>query len=249
MENNEKQNIKSKVFSIIEKECLCPEPKWKARLSDYSLWVVSILSIIVGGFSFSLFLTEWAENDFDLFERMSGGFWQNFFGTLPYIWFLFIFIFLFYSFYFLKNTERCYRFERYWIISGSVLSGLLAGIVLHFAGVGRLSEDFFVMSIPRYHEFTGNHAARWMNPENGFLTGEIISVGTSTFVVTDLAERQWIITTRPLFPGNNLVSTGTRVKLVGDIRRDGTFEVEELRPWPGKVESTICTPTAPTPGC
>lgn len=241
MEQKNEENCINCVMKRLRDERITPRAKWRFLFHDYSVFAVSILSLVVGTFSFSVFLNILLSGDWDIYPQIGRGFWEHAFKTFPFLWLVFLCLFVFYALYaFFSSTEKGYRYKQSIVISLSIFLSLILGSLAYFAGIGEKIDDFLIETVPYYHTITGDRACLWLQPNRGLLAGMIVSTGTKPFIIVDFNGNRWIATGTPVISSNITNHPGERVKILGVNRNNFIFEAREFRIWRGSVEQNPC---------
>jgi len=89
------KNISQKVLEAIKNQKIVPKPKWTFLLKENLMWAFGIASLIVGGLAFAVIIHMVRNNDWDVYQDISGGLLQFILLTLPYFWIVFLALFIF----------------------------------------------------------------------------------------------------------------------------------------------------------
>ena len=81
----------------------------------------------------------------------------------------------------------------------------------------------------------------WSNPEQGYLSGEIVNIiDTNNFQIRDFENNVWNITGQnPLVRGRVQMTIGEEIKLIGTQVGVNSFIVDEVRPWNGMGQNMM----------
>jgi len=237
----EKHDISGEVLALIKKEHLKPRSKWQVFFGNYIVWTVSLLALLLCSASFGLFLTILFSNDWDLYTELHENGAAYGLSVIPYLWVLFIAVFYFYARFAFGKTETGYRYQQARVVVGSIAVSILLGVAIYCSGVAQNLDDYFVMNVPCYHLFTGNHTRLWSTPEQGLLAGTVATTGPNSFYLQDFGGHAWIVSYGDDFLQQTRVVHGTRIKIIGQETGSTTFTVENIRPWVGPVEKEHCS--------
>ncbi|MFZ5982690.1 MAG: hypothetical protein ACOYS2_03950, partial [Patescibacteria group bacterium] len=136
------ENISDKIIDKIEKDNIHPEPKWKFSLKNFLLISAYLGFALLGALAVSVVLYLVSYTDWDIYDRMGRGFWENILLSLPYVWVALILIFFALAYFNFRNTKRGYKKNPFVILSGSVLGGIFLGALFFNLGVGRIIDEY-----------------------------------------------------------------------------------------------------------
>ena len=229
-------NLGDKVLRKIKEECICPKPRWQFLLKDYFIWLLFLVSLVVGSLAFCVSLHILFTNDWDLYQYLHTSLAGHILISIPYFWIVFLIIFVFIAYYNFKYTKSGYRRETYFVVGLSVVGSLFFGAFLHTLGTGERVEDFVSGNIPEYEKLTccGARKDIWVQPEKGLLAGEIKEVAENfDFDLEDFRGANWHVEKdeNTLRHGLLFVATGNKVKLIGEKKAEHIFRVREIRSW------------------
>jgi hypothetical protein len=225
-----------KILSKIKEEKIEPKPKWQFLLRDCFIWLVFLVSLLVGAVAFCVSLYIFTTNDWDLYKYLHTTLVGHIFISIPYIWIILLVIFILIANYNFKHTKKGYRHEVYVVFGFSFLGSLILGYFLHSLGMGEGIEKNLASSLPFYEKMTccGNRKDIWDQPEKGLLGGEIMELlDEENFELKDFHGMIWLVREnknileyRPLF-----IQSGKQVKIIGEKKEPAVFWAKEIRPW------------------
>lgn len=237
-------NLGDRVLRKIKKECICPKPRWQFLLKDYFVWLLFLISLIIGSLAFCVSLHIFFTNDWDLYQYLHTSFVGHILVSIPYLWLIFLAVFVLIAHYNFKHTKSGYRRETYFIVGLGVVGSLILGAFLYTLGAGEKIEDFVATSVPEYEKLTCCSARKdiWVQPTRGLLAGKIVSVlDERNFALKDFYGFAWQIQEdddtleyEPL-----QIQPGEDVKIIGEKKQDFVFWAREIRPWKKNGEETI----------
>ncbi|MCD4694216.1 hypothetical protein K8R62_02550 [bacterium] len=226
------KKISEVIFKKIKESHIKPKPKWEFLLKDYTIWTLFGISLIVGGLAFSVIFYMFANNDWNLYQYVSGSFIGFFFVTLPYFWLIILVMFIVLAYYNLRHTKRGYLLSLRKIFLFSLLSSFLLGGVLYFAGLGKSINSIFNEKVPFYEKVLGHRNSVWNNPQRGLLAGEVIEIITpQKFYLIDLKGDKWCVECFYesgcfyIEDENNKI-----VKIIGDLGEE-CFQAKIIKPF------------------
>jgi len=225
-------NIPNQVLEKIKN--IRPTPRWQFLLRDYSVWILGVVSLALGSLSFSVVLFMLANNDWDIYSEISNSFFKFLLITLPYFWLVFLLLFLLAAYYNFKNTKQGYKFPFYKISLISILSSMLIGVFLYNLGIAQAIEDSFNRRLPFYQEVFNSRKKIWMQAEEGFLAGYIITLDEEKITLQGIDGQTWEIYKADDFRcPPMLLNVGDRLRLMGEKIDSQTFEADCILPLEG----------------
>ncbi len=224
--NKEKNKTAStKVLAKISKENLKPRPSWHFYLARLFLYLIAILTLILGGLALSLVVYLLINQDWSPINSQIN--WPRFFLFIPYAWLLALA--LFYSLIYLniRYFPRAYKYSASQLLAFVFLGSILMATFLSAADLPKnLHENFSQKSIT-YRRVFDSRLHPWQRPREGFLAGQVKQIKKDSIVINDLYGQLWELR------GPNLVdlATSTNWRFIGQIEADNQFMVNQIRPW------------------
>ena len=227
----ENKNISQIALERIKVEGIKPISSKVFSIKRVLFWVVVIISLIIGAFTFSLILSALFNNDWDLYNRFGFNFILK---TLPYFWFISLILFIILGEYYYRKTLLGYRHTIIVIVLVYMISTVFFGSIFYLIKVGDFIEQSLTDKAPCCSGFILNRYVIWSQPEEGLLSGRIIRIGENEIGVLDMNNYVWIVYTKGAFTrGQVEIEIGERIKIIGDKISDKIFNAEEIRPWIG----------------
>lgn len=231
-------NLSSSVLEKIKTENITPIPRWQFLLRGYVIWATFIISLFVGalGFSISLFLI--THNDL-LTSHFDGlNLIQTILIAVPIFWLLLTGFFVTLAYYNFKHTNKGYRYGVLGIFVINLLISVVLGFGLYLTGVSATLNSIFNDSIPYYNQVADLRDQVWMRPEQGYLSGDILSIisKNSAISIKDLNGINWNVNIENALirPSAN-INVGSRIKILGTQLDATNFQASEIRPWSGMM--------------
>lgn len=221
------------IVSKIKKEKIAPAPKWMFLAKNYSIWMLFILAVIIGGLAFAVILFLLTDNDWDIYKQLDKSFGEYLLLSLPYFWIIFLGLFSVAAFYNYKHTKKGYRQSPYLIVVASILASVVIGTVFFYAGLGSKIENIFADNFPYYENFTQHRMDVWNNPERGLLAGTITEADDKdNFILKDFEGKDWEIQSGSAsWAGRVIFQEGEQIKIIGEKKNDNIFSAQQIRPW------------------
>lgn len=203
---------------------LKPKAKWKFLFKNYLIWFLGIVFLIFASFACAFLLYLVFNNDWEHSTLIAGSFWDYWIASFPHIWFIFTIIFLIISYQNFKHTEKGYRIGQKTLIAINVLVILFLAFIFCSFGIGNTIETIDLEQSKIFNQ----RKVIWINPEKGFLAGEVVEKSENSLKLIDFEGKAWIIDTTE---ANITSHTEEGVKILGNQIRDGVFKAKEVLPW------------------
>ena len=226
------ENFDQELLGRLKKEKMTPAPRWHFLLKNYSIWTLGVASFAVGSVSFALIIHLVRNNDWAIYDEISGSLWQFIFLTLPYFWIILLALFLSVMYYNLRHTKGGYHYSVPAILSLCIISSFGGGLLLHKFAMGQAIDDLLGEKAPYYRELINPQARLWDAPEQGRLIGIISSsTGESNFYLIDFRDKKWLIQCgfcQKMMPVSIIISEP--VRLLGEMVDEDTFSASRILP-------------------
>ncbi len=219
--------ITKKIIDQIKEEKISPESIFLVRLRKTAVWTFVVVSILAGSVAVSAISFVVRNSEYDLIQKFGSAF---FFQSMPYFWLIFLAAFLFVGDYIYDKTTFGYRYGVAKIAGVYIISTVLIGTTFVSLGSDRLFEnEIREDSLMRGMIF--NHTLVWAQPENGFLSGKIRDLSTSTLILVDFRGKEWLVNIDGCMIRKPVqMINGEYIKLIGKNNND-SFKAEDIRPW------------------
>jgi hypothetical protein len=219
-----KINISDKALKLINQKQIKPIPKWEFVIKNWGLWLGFIISL---GFLVMGTGVSW----FGLEDNI----------ITPYLWLFVASLFLGISFLLFEKTKRAYRFQKWQVITLIIIVGLTIGGAIFKLGVASRVDRSLELRSSIYRQMVPMKVMVWNNPEQGYLSGEIISLNSVTnFQIKDFNNKVWNIRGQnPLIRGSVQMVVGKEIKLIGTQTGANSFAIDEVRPWNGMMQKMM----------
>jgi hypothetical protein len=205
-EQNNKPNPDSDlshlVLQKIENEHVAQVPRWQFTLSEYSVWLLWVLSVCIGAIAFSVIIFFAMHARYAPYEATHDGAFLFFLEVMPYAWVVVFILMAVLAHFNLRHTKRGYKFAVWQILLSSIVVSFMGGALLHTAGMGFKVDSFIAQRVPFLPTFHTWEARMWQEPQEGRMIGRFVHEGTLPGVVTfeDAQGAQWELDTRELNP-------------------------------------------------
>jgi hypothetical protein len=223
------------IIERIKKEQIKPTPKWVFLLKDALVWSLFALSIVIGIGATSVLIYAFEGVYKDLFEHAGHSLIEKILLLFPLFWLISLIAFTFLAVILGKKTKTGYRYPIFYYVIASVLFSVVGGYVVHRYGGSEKIEEIFSEKINIVKSTEEKRMAMWSLPQEGYLSGEILSFDEAEITLLDFEGKEWIIDINETFirPSVDILQ-GEKIKLLGEINAPGVFKAEEIRPWQGK---------------
>lgn len=216
----------------IQKEA--PIPKWRFQLKNGLIWLAFFMFVLVGAAAFSIILFSIQQTDFNVLKHVSHSRLEMVLGILPLFWLVLLTLFLVMAMVSMTKSKRGYKYTITQLLIFSFSFSVLLGTMFFVSGGARKLEHAFEIRVSAYESINEKKKLIWMNPEDGYLSGEIISHEKGKMVLKDFNGKQWQVTYGDIFiPPILDMTPGEKLKMIGKVTAKQVFVAEEIRPWGG----------------
>lgn len=234
-------DLSEKIINKIQQENIKPIPKWKFLFSEYTLWFLFVLNLLIVAISFGIIIYLFTNNDIIWDFKLVGSFLKWLIYAIPIFWILLTILLIIIGYFIYRNTQQGYRIEFIFLISLIIFTAVTLGLFIYFLGLAFHINNYFSQKIPYYNQFADLRNKFWQAPTEGRLAGIILSKNEQekSIEIQDLNGTKWKVNysdakIRP----NVKLNTGNYIKIIGNIENNDTnqFKASEIRPWNGKKE-------------
>lgn len=227
----ENKDISQIALQKIKENGIKPISKNIFNLKKVIFWSFVGTSIIVGAISFSVIISILFNNDWILYKRFGFNF---IFKSLPYFWFVCLLLFAILGEFYYRRTLLGYRHRLIVIIGTYITITVIAGSIMHIIGLGKIVEESLSRNISIYNNFMFDKNEFWSQPKEGLISGRIVSIEGDIIRIVDFNNNTWILDVDEAFVGNRVsLKQDEFIKIIGDVKDDNIFKVEQIRPWIG----------------
>jgi hypothetical protein len=236
-------NLSEKILDKIKKNHIEPKAKWRFTAKNAAIWIVAMAALLFGGLASSVVVFMLVNNDWDVYEHISGSLPEFVFITMPYYWLVFLLIFILTANYYLKNTKKGYRYKLWQVATLIIFSSLSLGVLFYNVGMGKAIEEVFSRKVPFYSELSGQRKNIWEKADEGRMAGEIIMlIDEDEFRFREMNLREWrIMSGAAIMPPGLLIKEGDMLKIIGKKIDENNFEAFIIKPmgvpFGGMIES------------
>jgi hypothetical protein len=231
-----KKNLTSSVLNKIKEDKITPLPRWEFLLKNYLIWGFGSVSLVLGGLTASVTIYMISNDDWEIYQNISGSFTEFIILTLPYFWLVFLAFFIWLVNYNFKHTENGYKINIKIIAVSSVALSMLFGLFLYNLGMGKALDDLFSSRLPFYRHVINHRINLWVSPQEGRLIGQINTVNGQELELADPEGRIWTVEYDFIPPMiADIIMPGEKVKLIGRQIGERYFKAERILPMgPGR---------------
>ncbi|HBP01246.1 MAG: hypothetical protein UY41_C0049G0007 [Candidatus Moranbacteria bacterium GW2011_GWE1_49_15] len=231
------KDLIQKTIARLKKEKMKPLPKWRFVLLDVAYWSLVALAVLFSAVAAAAGIYLLFQIDWEASRYAPGGTLGTFFLYVPYVWLAVLAILLGAVYYFIRKTKEGYRYRWAVILLTSLSLVLAMGTAAHFARIGMVADDFAYRRVPLYRDVVPGMEHMWQRAEDGFLAGEIESVGRDKFSIVDLEGKKWdiVILENTVRRGPFEIEEGGWVKVVGKPLSDDVFEAQVIMTGGGRM--------------
>ncbi len=225
-----------KAIELIKEKKIKPDPKWKHLAVKYLIWIIFFILIFASALCFAVAYYLASQLDWDLHLYENKNFFSDIISLSPWIWILMMALFLLASLFNLRKTEGGYRWSRKKIALISLGTAFVLASASAFSGAGFAINNAVQKNIPSYSKIVTTKEKQWSRPESGFLAGSIEKYQKEEIELKDFSGKSWNveITENTVIRPAAELNEDSKIKSIGKMKNENTFEAYEIRPWQGK---------------
>ncbi len=222
------QDISQHIIQVIDEKHLKPKPRWQFLLTNYCMWIITILTVILGALATAVVLFEITHSQFlDLAPDFSPV--NKLLLATPFFWIILLIIFTAIGYYNVRHTHKGYRYHAYWIVIFSIMLSISMGSIVYALGGGERLESFFYQNISWYRYIVNTQTGSWQSPKQGRLTGYLVDQPSSNqLVIWDVNKREWLVLAHQPLPKLPLKM---RLVIIGQQIDDHKFVADKIMPF------------------
>lgn len=203
MNNQFLEKLKNKVEAGEVKQ-LSPR---EVFLKHYVLWLYVALAIIFSSIVLGRIFFVLDTSDMPIWQHLYPSFSAFLLATFPYFWTIMASIFIILAADRVRKTEFGYRYTWKLVLSIAISLSLIGGFIMYALGMGTL------FNLLEANDRSRND--RWQISGDGRISGQVLTIATSSFEIVDENGNSWAIVNNPLTKGIRNVATNSQVKIVG----------------------------------
>ncbi len=210
--------LAASILSRLEKEHVAVTPRWQFLVTEYGVWALWFVSVLVGAVAFSVMLFFMTHAGFSLYEATHETMFDFVMDVMPLAWIVVFVAMALFAHFNLRHTKHGYRYKVWQVLASSIVGSFLGGIVLHMIGMSFLIDDFMAKQVPMFKGLQSIETRMWQKPGEGRLIGVFGGTTERDDVVlfTDKNGVSWYLNTAELNPRDldNLFD-GSQVRVLG----------------------------------
>jgi hypothetical protein len=215
------RSLKDNVMHRIEREVICPRPKYLYTGRELGVWSLWLLSIVVGAFAVAVVTFVIMHHEYELYEATHENFMTFFIEALPYLWLLTFGVMAAAAVYNLKHTKHGYRYPLWQVLGSSLVLSLAGGSMLHFFGMGYSIDHTLGRYMAIYQSESERDTMMWNRPTEGRLLGTMVrpvETPEVTMLFTDTTGNKWNLNIDDLTSTERkLLESKEQVRLIGVV--------------------------------
>lgn len=227
--------LSQKVLNRIHKECIEPKPRWRFLVRDWTLWISGAVSLIVGSVAVSVVIFILVNNDWTVSRILHGTSIGGVMAAIPFLWLATFAAFATIAHYNVCHTKRGYQFHTFILIM-AVAVPIVFGYALYRTGVSYVTEALLNNYFPQYQTMLERREAMWLNPNEGFLGGKIISLEDDGHcILRDREGNEWNVRINDddhQYLQTYMQKEEAFIGVVGSLGKDGVFKAKMVRVLP-----------------
>ncbi len=225
--------LSDKILDTIKDQGLKPAPKFNFQLKNLALWALFGLSILVGALAVGVSIFMLANQEWDLYSRVTGNPLAFLIFVLPYFWLVVLALFITFAFYNYHQTKFGYRLSSARLLVIYLLAVLALGLGAYRLGLGHRLNSLFDEQLPGYASLNYENQL-WQKADQGLLAGEIVTSTATGFILSDLDGNHWQVNSLTALLNNGAtLAVGEKIKIIGTRSGANQFMAQEIRPWCG----------------
>lgn len=221
---NHEENLKSKVFDLIERDKIKPKSKLYFVIKDKAFWSLFVLSVIIGSIAVSVMIFSFTNSESDIYEVTHDGLVDFVLEITPYMWFLLFATFAFVGYENIRHTDKGYKYSFGIVLLSSLVLNIAGGITLHELGLSKIIDQDISANNMFVKSSDFNRRMRWNQPDRGILSGEVVSFSSSssTFILRDFNGSLWVVSYNYIPKiSQDLISTSSEIRIIGVSQKFG----------------------------
>lgn len=226
--------LSKNIIDQIKKAEIKPTPKLYFIILNIALWTSLLVSVVLGGLSFSLVIRMVSAAPWDMVKRIGPSLIHSVMMLLPYLWILITLLLFGLLHLLIRYTKKGYRYSPIQIISFILIGSLFVGGLFYAFSVDRLFERYLISEFETYGRWQEERGRNWVSPERGLLTGFIEEVDEENeyFELEDLSHDSWLVDYSEVKDrGRELILPNHPISIIGEFIEDEQFKAAVIRPW------------------
>jgi len=228
MTNLEDKNFNDNVLHKIKEEKISPKPRWQFLLKNILIWGLGVVSLILGAIATSLVFYMITGEDAGVGRGGANPFEALLF-VIPFFWLICLAVFAIMVYFYIKHTKKGYKYSTKKIILFIIGASLLLGVVVSVLGLDRIIDDTLGERAPFYDRVINPRLEYWANPEQGRLTGMVISqTSPIEYNLIDPRGENWVVILTSDEDYHDKILVDHPVRLIGQRTAEHRFVIKEV---------------------
>ena len=224
-------HLSKNIVDKIKKEKIIPVPKWHFLLKNYVVWVLFLISSMIGGIAFGIILLQLSDIDWTIIDRINSGPQELIITIIPYFWIVILIVFIGIAYHNFRHTSKGYKSGTFIILGISILVSVIAGSIVFASGISRRIENFRE-NTPFVREIHAPHMKLWMQENKGLMAGIIEKLDRDKILLRSLKDRPWNIDIRNAKLINiPQLKLKQKIEIIGEKIDNTHFKAHEIRSW------------------
>jgi hypothetical protein len=178
------KNLSEEILKEIEEKKITPKSRFSLRWKQYLYWLILVIMGCLAVMSISLLLLSVSVIDREVLRDTGLGIALFIFmRSLPIVWILLLSGSLLLGFLLFTKIRYSYRYKRLFVFFLSLTFLLLISVMLHVSAMNREFEERFGHGLPPHFRSDEHLEKRFHIPEQGMISGRIVSLGASYCVI------------------------------------------------------------------
>ncbi|QQR82961.1 hypothetical protein IPJ72_03995 [Candidatus Peregrinibacteria bacterium] len=228
-----KTHCSLEVLKKIKDTQLKPRPRWQFLFLHSALWVLFIVTILIGSVSFSVILRTLDQTYYATLYRIGHHSLQAFLLLIPYLWFVLLALMLFLARALFCKTKTGYRHGPLKIILSSVFLSAVMGLGLHSIGTSQLVEQQLNDHVKPYAQWQQMKDRALVDPKNGLLVGRIVQITPEQSVmVVDFRNMTWTVQIdHTMYFDSFVPAINAHAIMLGEMLDEQRFRADRMMEW------------------
>lgn len=215
------------ILATIEKQKITPRAKAWFQTKNALVWGLVVLAIILAGVLLAALIRELLEAEWNIAARYPGGGFRFIREAVSFIWLGGILSAFAISYVFFRQTKHGYRYGVSLVGGILLVTSLVLASSLMPTNIPEGMRDFREnqLGIPAFDE------TPWLNPDAGFLIGEIQQAQNTLLILNSLDNKVWQvgISNADIAP-IVILEKGEKIRALGEKTGEASFEAEIIMP-------------------
>ncbi len=168
--------LKDQVLSKIATESIAPTPRWHFVLRKGVVCGVGVVSMGVGVLAVVAIIFEMRNAWWEHYEATHESLLTFTVEALPVVWLVSLIVFSGLLYASVRHMRRGYRYAVHTLVLASIGISGVGGVAVYALGGGRFADEAVGSFMPFHQPLIERERTRWMDPDDGRLTGIVREV-------------------------------------------------------------------------